>query len=127
MNYANQNKIIIKNFDNIIHKKGSTDSFLQPIDWIYYDKALDTLSSNAFKLWFYLLRWNGKGAYEFSPTNLMTALNIKAKNTIYNARNELIDKNYLKEEKENIYYFYPCGTIMPKNDTMVNTAKIDTG
>ena len=76
MNYKNQKRIEIKQFDSITHKEGTNDSFLQPINWKYYDEALASLSGNAFKLWLYLLRWVGKGYYDFSPVHLCEALNI---------------------------------------------------
>lgn len=109
MNYMNQKRIEIKNFNTITHKEKSSEQFLQPIDWKYYEEALQNLSSNAFKVWFYLLKWIGKGCYEFSPANLCKALNIKSKNTIYTTKEELIKTNYLVQVSENIYYFYPCG------------------
>lgn len=109
MNYKNQTRINIKKFDTITHKENSSNQFLQPIDWQYYDEALKTLSSNAFKLWLYLLRWAGKGYYEFSPTHLCDALNISSRNTIKAARDELIRENYLVQVKPETYEFYPCG------------------
>ena len=109
MNYKNQKRIEIKQFDSITHKEGTNNSFLQPINWEYYDEALKTLSGNGFKLWLYLLRWVGKGYYDFSPTNLCETLNIGSKNTIRTIKEELISKKYLVEVSENICYFYPCG------------------
>ena len=109
MNYKNQKRIEIKQFNSITHKEGTNDAFLQPINWEYYDEALKQLSANAFKLWFYLLRWAGKGYYDFSPTNLCEALNIGSKNTVRAMKDELISKKYLVEVSENVCYFYPCG------------------
>jgi hypothetical protein len=109
MNYKNQKRIEIKQFNSIVHKEGTKDSFLQPINWEYYDEALKKLNGNAFKLWLYLLRWVGKGYYDFSPTNLCEALNIGSKNTILAMKEELIREKYLISVSENIYYFYPCG------------------
>lgn len=115
MNYKNQKRIEIKQFENITHKEGTNNAFLQPINWEYYDKAMKTLSANAFKLWFYLLRWVGKGYYEFSPTHLCEALNIGSKNTIRTIKDELENTNYLVKVSENIYEFYPSGEIPPQS------------
>ena len=109
MNYKNQKRIEIKQFNSITHKEGTSNAFLQPINWEYYEKALKELSANAFKLWFYLLKWVGKGYYEFSPTHLCEALNIGSKNTVRTIKEELIHLNYLIEVSENIEYFFPCG------------------
>lgn len=109
MYYPNQKNIIIKNFNTITHKEKTNEAFLQPIDWKYYEEALQELSGNTFKLWLYLLKWQGKGNYEFSPAKLMKAFNIGSKNTIYAMKDELIEKNYLIETSENIWFFYPCG------------------
>jgi len=109
MNYKNQKRIEIKQFDAITHKEGTNNAFLQPINWEYYDKALSTLSANAFKLWFYLLRWSGKGQYDFSPTHLCEVLNIGSKNTIRAIKDELIKADYLIEISESVAYFYPAG------------------
>lgn len=109
MNYKNQKRIEIKNFNSITHKEGTNDAFLQPINWEYYDEALKNLSPNAFKVWFYLLRWSGKGYYDFSPANLCDALNIGSKNTVRTVKDELINKKYLIEVSTNICYFYPSG------------------
>ena len=109
MNYKNQKRIEIKQFDSITHKEGTNNAFLQPINWEYYDKAMKELSANAFKLWFYLLRWVGKGYYEFSPTHLCDVLNIGSKNTIRTIKDELETKNYLMKVSENVYEFYPSG------------------
>ena len=109
MNWANMNRVKIEKFNAITHKEGTKEQFLQPIDWKYYDTALQNLSANAFKLWFYLLKWQGQGYYDFSPANLCKVLNIKSKNTIYAAREELVQQNYLIEEDSNCFIFYPCG------------------
>ena len=109
MNYKNQKRIEIKNFNSITHKENTKDAFLQPINWEYYEEALKKLSGNAFKLWLYLLKWNGKGYYDFSPTHLCEALNIRSKNTVRTIKEELIKEKYLIEVSSNVYYFYPCG------------------
>ena len=109
MNYRNQKRIEIKKFDAIIHKEGTNESFLKPINWKYYEQALQDLSGNAFKIWFYLLKWQGQGYYDFSPSHLCGILNIGSKNTIKAAKEELVEKKYLIQHSDNIYYFYPCG------------------
>lgn len=109
MNYKNQKRIEIKCFNTITHQEGTNNAFLQPINWEYYDIALKNLSANAFKLWFYLLRWAGKGYYDFSPTHLCDVLNIGSKTTIRAIKEELISKKYMVEVSENLCYFYPGG------------------
>lgn len=109
MNYENQIKVEIKNFHTITHKEGTKEAFIQPIDWQYIDEAAQKLSGNAFKLWFYLLKWAGKKEYQFSPAHLQKALNIKSKNTIYSIKEELIRERYLVQISEHLMYFYPCG------------------
>lgn len=109
MNYKNQKRIEIKQFNSITHKEGTKEAFLQPINWEYYDYALKELSANAFKLWFYLLKWVGKGYYDFSPVHLCEALNIGSKNTVRTAKDELIEKKFIIEVSENVFYYYPCG------------------
>ena len=109
MNYINQKRIEIKNFNTITHKEKSPEQFLQPIDWKYYEEAMQLLSGNAFKLWLYILKWAGQGYYELSPSHLCNVFNIKSKNTIYAIKEELIKNNYLVQVSENKYYFYPCG------------------
>ncbi len=110
-NYENQLRINIKHFDQIVHTEGTNDTFLQPINWEYYNKAMKLLSGNGFKLWFYLLRWVGQGYYLFSPTHLCDALNIGSRNTIKTAREELIRYHYLVPVKSNTYEFYPDGNV----------------
>ena len=109
MNYKNQKRIEIQQFNSILHKEGTNDAFLQPINWKYYEEAMQTLSGNTFKLWLYLLKWVGKGYYEFSPVHLCEILNIGSKNTIRTMKEELIQKKYLIEESDNKCIFYPCG------------------
>ena len=109
MNYENMTRIEIQKFDAITHKEKTSDQFLQPINWTYYDEALKTLSANGFKLWFYLLHWVGQGYYDFSPANLCKVLNIKSKNTIYAAKQELIDAQYMVQVSTNKFIFFPCG------------------
>ena len=109
MNYKNQKRIEIKQFNSITHKEGTNDIFLQPINWEYYEEAMKKLSGNTFKLWLYLLKWNGKGYYDFSPVHLCEALNIGSKNTVRTMKDELIREDYLIEVSENVCYFYPCG------------------
>ncbi len=113
MNYENQLRINIVDFDKITHKEGTSGQFLQPINWEYFDKALSQLSGNAFKLWLYLLRWEGKKYYEFSPTHLCEALNIGSRNTVKNAKEELIRNNYLVNISTNVYEFHPDGNPNP--------------
>ena len=69
------------------------------------------LNGNAFKLWIYLLSWEGKGIYEFSPANLAKELKMSDEGA-RNARKELIDKGYLVEDG-NFMEFYPISPLYP--------------
>ena len=72
---------------------------------------MQDISSTAFKLWLYLLKWQGTTGhkYEFSPSALMKQFGVNSRNTIYAAAEELINKNYMVKISENHYDFYPCG------------------
>ena len=96
-----------KNVTNV-----SSSEWVQHTRGIGFGKSTDTLktlSANGFKLWFYLLHWVGKGYYDFSPANLCKVLNIKSKNTIYAAKQELIDEQYMVQVSTNKFIFFPCG------------------
>ena len=113
-NYRNQKTIKI-NMDPIIHKKGSEEYFLQPVDWKHIDKAAWALNGNAFKLWVQLLKWaGGNSSYNFSPANLGITLSM-SENGARNALDELIRCGYVKQISERIYEFNPCADECTKN------------
>ena len=109
MNYANQLKLVLTNFEQIVHKVGSKNRFIQPIDFKYEAAAMRNLNGNTFKVWRYLLRWYGKpNQFYYSPAAIRKELGI-GENGATTARKELEAKGYIKpvEGKQNVYTFTP--------------------
>lgn len=109
MNYANQLKLVLTNFEQIVHKVGSKNRFIQPIDFKYEAAAMRNLNGNTFKVWRYLLRWYGKpNQFYYSPAAIRKELGI-GENGAATARKELEAKGYIKpvEGKHNVYTFTP--------------------
>lgn len=106
-NYANQKKIKLGHLSDITHRNGSDGAWLQPLEWDPTKYAMRTLNGNAFKLWMYLLSWEGKGIYDFSPANLAKELKMSDEGA-RNARKELLDKGFLREISENVMEFFPA-------------------
>lgn len=104
--YANQRIIRLGHLEDIIYKKGDSGAWLQPLRWDAIKLAMNTLNGNAFKLWIYLLSWEGKGTYEFSPANLAKELKMSDEGA-RNARRELITKGYLVEIDNHVSEFFP--------------------
>ena len=104
--YANQKTIQLGHLYDILSRPGSTEPFLQATRWQPLKSALRNLNGNAFKLWFYLLSWDGNGVYEFSPAHLAKELGISDEGA-RNARNELINKGYIIEGEGNRMEFFP--------------------
>ena len=111
-NYANQKVIKLGHLNDIISRQGDTDSFLKATKWAPIKVAMRVLNGNAFKLWIYLLSWEGKGVYEFSPANLAKELKISDEGA-RNARKELITKGYLVEDG-NMMEFFPISPQFPE-------------
>lgn len=103
--YANQKVIRVGHLIDILSKPGISEPFLQATRWAPIKAAMRTLNGNAFKLWMYLLSWDGNGTYEFSPANLAKELKMSDEGA-RNARKELVEKGYLIEEG-NYLEFYP--------------------
>lgn len=106
--YANQKVIRVGHLYDILSRPGTNEPFLQATRWAPIKTAMRTLNGNAFKLWMYLLSWDGHGTYEFSPANLAKELKMSDEGA-RNAKKELIDKGYLVEEGGNMLEFYPLG------------------
>lgn len=109
-NYANQLRINIPNIDGIKHPAGEKEAFLQPLSWDKLDYILFDLEKSELKLYFYFLRWVGRGYYEFSPADIELQLNI-SENTARAARKNLERKGYLTLQHNNTYLFnvFPDG------------------
>ena len=110
--YANQKTIRLGHLNDIVSRPGSSEAFLQATRWDPIKAALRTLNGNAFKLWLFLLSWEGKGTYDFSPSGLANELKMSDEGA-RNARKELIDKGYLIEGEGNSLEFFPISRTHP--------------
>lgn len=120
-NYANQLRINIPNIDGIKHPAGEKEAFLQPLSWDKLDCILFDLEKSELKLYFYFLRWAGRGYYEFSPADIELQLNM-SENTARAARKNLEHKGYLTLQHNNTYLFnvFPDGL---RERYLINHAK----
>ena len=76
-NYKNQNTITEISVEKIKHFAGTDEAFMQPFSWDKMSKILFLLTGNEYKLYMYLLKWAGKGEYQFSPSDISDKLNFK--------------------------------------------------
>lgn len=76
-NYKNQNTITEISVEKIKHFAGVDEAFMQPFSWDKMSKILFLLTGNEYKLYMYLLKWAGKGEYQFSPSDISDKLNFK--------------------------------------------------
>lgn len=106
MKYPNQKTITLGHLADITYRKTDEGAWLQPLKWDPVKEAMRVLNGNAFKLWMYLLSWEGKGSYDFSPANIAKELKMSDEGA-RNARKELIDKGYIIEVSENKLEFFP--------------------
>ena len=104
-NYANQKTITLGHLNDIKHEKGIEEAFLQPTKWAPLKEAMRLLNGNAFKLYIYLLSWEGQGYYDFSPANIAKEIRISDEGA-RNARTELIRLGFIVEENNKLV-FYP--------------------
>lgn len=105
-NYANQIKIITGNAKDIAHKEGVKEAWLQPTKWEPLKEAMRILKGNAFKLYMYLLSWDGAKIYDFSPAGIAKELKMSDEGA-RNARKELVDAGYLVPTDNNNFEFFP--------------------
>ena len=110
--YANQKTIRLGHLSDIVSHPGGSEAFLQATRWGPIKAALRTLNGNAFKLWMFLLSWEGRGTYEFSPSGLATELKMSDEGA-RNARKELIEKGYLVQIDDNTLEFFPISRTNP--------------
>ena len=106
--FANQKVIRLGHLDEIASnpKQNGEGGFLQAVRWAPIKVAMRTLNGNAFKLWMYLLSWEGKGTYDFSPASIAKELKMSDEGA-RNARKELLDKGYLIEMDDSFMEFFP--------------------
>ena len=108
-NYANQKRIRLGHLGSIAAKGNSGEAFLAPVRWDPLKAPMRILNGNAYKLWVYLLSWEGQGYYDFSPASIAKELNVSDQGA-RNAKQELIDKGYLTENADGTFEFYPIST-----------------
>jgi len=105
-NYANQKTIEInkESIDKVAHAAGSNESFLRAIDWKYIEQAQQVLTGNEFMLLVYILKWAGKGEFDFSPAAVEIATQM-SDSTATRARTTLERLGFikLKDNKLNKY------------------------
>lgn len=116
-NYANQKRIKMGNLKNIEHKQGSSEPFFKPLNIAPIKEAMRLLNGNAFKLYIYLLSWDGANYYDFSPSHISKDLKISDEGA-RTARDELVRQGFLIKNSENIYEFFPI------SQTNVSSQKI---
>lgn len=100
-NYANQKTIEIKkeSVDKIAHVTGSNESFLRAIDWKYIEQAQQVLTGNEFMLLVYILKWAGKGEFDFSPAAVEIATQM-SDSTATRARTTLEQLGFIKQKED---------------------------
>lgn len=110
MNYANQKEIY--NAPLELNKIWSSDkdvSFLHSLKWEYLLKIVNELNGNEFKIWLYLMKFNGKNNFYYSPAALQQDFNI-SESTAQRGFKRLEQLGYLQKNKTNRgYTFYPLG------------------
>lgn len=96
-NYANQKTIEItkESIDKVAHNVGSNESFLRAIDWKYIEQAQQVLTGNEFMLLVYILKWAGKGEFDFSPAAVEIATQM-SDSTATRARTTLEQLGFIK-------------------------------
>ncbi len=100
-NFANQKTIEISNahIDKVAHVANTNASFLKAIDWKYIEQAQQVLTGNEFTLLVYILKWAGKGEFDFSPAAVEIATQM-SDSTATRARVVLENLGFIKQ-KEN--------------------------
>lgn len=102
-NYANQKTIEIKkeSIDKVAHVTGSNESFLRAIDWKYIEQAQQVLTGNEFVLLVYILKWAGKGEFDFSPAAVEIATQM-SDSTATRARTTLEQLGFIKQKEDRV-------------------------
>jgi hypothetical protein len=95
--YANQKRYHIE-------KQIKDGDIFIMVKWEDYTAAANELSPSALKLYMYLAKNQDGYQFWFSPKDYCDIFNLSDK-TYRNAKNELMEKGYLKEESNNQVYF----------------------
>lgn len=111
--YPNQTTIKITNIKPIYYMDGKPvgNGFYPTLYYDYVDKAASLLNGNAFKLWLYLIRWHSKGYVYLSPAAIKDRMGM-SKSSVSDAKKELINKGFLKEEENGELIFTPISTTL---------------
>ena len=120
-NYSNQLHIRLKDVEKITHTPKDGNCFCPVINFKYEAAAMRRLNGNAYKIWRFLLRWNGKGSFFFSPAAIQKELGV-GENGATTARKELERCGYLTkvEDKNNVYIFCP---VLPEDYEILKNTK----
>ena len=105
-NYANQDTIKLGHLQDIKHKEGVQEAWLQPLKWGPLKEAMRLLKGNAFKLYLYLFSWEGQGYYDFSPAGISKETGMSDEGA-RRARDELIKQGFIIINDFGQYEFYP--------------------
>ena len=105
-NYANQVRIITGHHNDIKHNEGAKEQWMQPTKWEPLKEAMRILKGNAFKLYMYLLSWDGNKYYDFSPAGIAKELKMSDEGA-RNAKKELIGMGYLVNNEKGQLEFFP--------------------
>lgn len=106
MKYPNQKTIKLGHLDDIKHEYKDKEAYLQNTKWEPLKEAMRILTGNGFKLYMYLLSWEGNQYYNFSPAGIAKELKMSDEGA-RNARDELINKGFCIVISENTCEFYP--------------------
>lgn len=124
-NYANQKTIEIKkeSIDKVAHIAGSNESFLRAIDWKYIEQVQQVLTGNEFMLLVYILKWAGKGEFDFSPAAVEIATQM-SDSTATRARATLEQLGFIKL-KDNHSNRYEIDLNPPGLEALANQKRVE--
>ena len=124
-NYANQKTIEIKkeSIDKVAHIAGSNESFLRAIDWKYIEQVQQVLTGNEFMLLVYILKWAGKGEFDFSPAAVEIATQM-SDSTATRARATLEQLGFIKL-KDNRSNRYEIDLNPPGLEALANQKRVE--
>lgn len=124
-NYANQKTIEIKkeSIDKVAHVAGSNESFLRAIDWKYIEQVQQVLTGNEFMLLVYILKWAGKGEFDFSPAAVEIATQM-SDSTATRARATLEQLGFIKL-KDNRSNRYEIDLNPPGLEALANQKRVE--
>jgi len=112
MNYFNQKEIYNNSAEiNKIWSRDNDKDFLHSLRWEQLVLVTSELNGNEFKIWLYLMKFNGitNASFYYSPAALEQYFNI-SESTAQRGFKTLVSLNYLRKNDNNKgYTFYPLG------------------